>query len=76
MSSELTRKSPIVRKNGIATWTACEGDRYVATGLDVNGKRFRIESASFSHIRGINLFRGNKWLLREGHKHLILSVIN
>lgn len=58
------------------TWTQHAGDRYLATGTDRAGKRFRITSASWLHIAGINIWRGKKWLVRDGKRHLIQTIFN
>jgi hypothetical protein len=58
------------------SWIHQEGDRYVATGVTVHNKRFKIESVDWRYIRGINLFRGSKWLIRNGKRHKIQSVYN
>lgn len=70
-------KSPIVKaSDGSTHWIDKPGDRYAATGVDRNGRRFRIESASWSYIRGINLWRGSKWLLRDGRRFCVGRVVN
>lgn len=68
-------KNPIDYSNGSATWTEEKDDKYLATGVDRNGKRFRI-TGLWGHIRGINIWRGNKWLVRNGKKFKIQSVFN
>lgn len=53
-----------------------EGDTFLVTGVDRNGKRF---SRSFKHmtfIYGINLWRGSRWLVRDGKRKLISRVYN
>lgn len=67
----------ITKSNGRAEWTQQAGDVYVATGVLTNGRRFpAIRSTSWQHIAGINLYRGNKWLERDGKRHHIVSVYN
>ena len=34
---------------------------FKVTGTLVNGKRFRIVTSDYWYMRGINVFRGNKW---------------
>ena len=59
------------------SWEQQDGDIYVATGVDTRGKRFKaIKSKSWFHISCINLYRGNKWLQRDGKRYLIESVWN
>ena len=48
----------------------------MATGLDVNKKRFKIISNSYDYIRNLNLRRGTKWLIRNGKRHRIETVKN
>ena len=66
----------ITRENGSATWTHQDGDKYLATGVDRNGRRFRKESDQWFYIRCINLWRGTKWLVRNGRRHRICAVYN
>ena len=70
------KTSPIEYLNGRSTWVQIAGDEYLATGTDRDGKRFRIKSAQWGHINGINMWRGTKWLLRNGKKHKISTAVN
>jgi len=63
-------------ESGLVYWDKLPGDKYLATGIDRNGKRFRIESGSWEYIRCINIWRGNKWLCRNGKREKIQSVYN
>ena len=69
---------PIRRfRDGTCTWDHKDGDIYVATGVLVNGKRFKpIRSQHWHYISGINLYRGTKWLERDGKRYRIQSVYN
>lgn len=68
-------ESPIKRVGERVEWTHKDGDLYKATGVLVNGKRFEpIISDNWLHIRSINLYRGSKWLLRDGKSYLIERV--
>ncbi len=68
---------PIKIINGKASWVHMPGDKYIATGVDRNGKRLgSITSSNWIHIHGINLYRGSKWLLRGGKRYLICRVNN
>lgn len=70
-------KSPIVKSaDGSTHWIDAPGDTFVVTGVARNGKRFKIESASWPYVRGINVWRGTKWLLRNGRRFKITSIIN
>lgn len=63
--------------DGKITWTHRPGDRYRATGICPNGKRCKpVESDNWSHVACINLFRGTKWLIRNGQKKVIQTVWN
>lgn len=66
----------IVRKNGTVEWTHNVGDTYLVTGVDRNGKRFRVSTPNWVHASGINVFRGSKWLVRDGRKVRLVSVFN
>lgn len=70
--------SPLeINKNGEVTWSHQHGDLYVVTGVDRNGKRLKARTFnSWLHARCINLYRGNKWLLRDGRRYRIQSVWN
>ena len=35
--------------------------KYKVTGVDRSGNRFKIETSSYIHAMGINLYRGNVW---------------
>ena len=72
MSNPLT-----FRKDGTVDWIHREGDIYVATGVDVWGKRFKpVRSELWACINGINLYRGTKWLERDGKRYRIQTVWN
>lgn len=66
----------IQRTGGRITWTHRAGDRYAATGVLRNGRRFRIVSASWRYINRINVWQGSKWLLRDGRRYRLQSVSN
>lgn len=69
--------SPIVRaQDGSTHWINQAGDTYLATGTTPRGQRVRVSNPSWQHIRGINLWRGRKWLVRNGKRHLITTVHN
>lgn len=68
--------NPFHMYEGKLSWTHIQGDKYKATGTDLNGRRFCITSESWQHISGINVWRGSKWLLRGGRKFLIQTIRN
>ncbi len=51
------------RTNAISTWLHHNGDRYLITGTDTRGKRFRQIHTNPWFAQGINLWRGNLWHL-------------
>lgn len=71
-------KSPITKdKNGIVRWEQCnETDSYMATGVDRDGKRFVKTAKEWKWIAGINLWRGTKWLVRDGKRYVISKHYN
>lgn len=70
-------ESPIVRMpNGDVEWTQKSGDKYVVTGVAVNGERFRLVFDTWIQAKQINVYRGTRWLLRDGRKHKIQSIYN
>ncbi len=46
--------SVIKKENGKAIWTHLEGDTYIATGVDRNGKRFK-RTGPWGFIGNINM---------------------
>lgn len=78
MPQTITTSNQIIYKNGEGnvTWYHLPGDFYEVTGVDVYGKRFRIVSNTWWHAEGINLYRGTKWLVRNGKRYKIQSVYN
>ena len=69
--------SPIEFHEDQAYWNHKEGDLYVCTGVNTRGKRMKpIYTNDWFHASCINLYRGNKWLLRDGKRYRIVSVYN
>lgn len=69
--------NPITKhKDGTISWDSMQGDCYLATGVTRDGKRFRTSSADYRFIRCINLWRGTKWLVRNGKRYKLQSVYN
>lgn len=67
-----TSKSPVV--NG--TWTHQTGDAYLVTGTDRDNKKFRMEFKDWPQAQGINVWRGTKWLIRDGKRYIIQRIYN
>jgi hypothetical protein len=57
-------------------WDHKEGDEYIVTGKDRNGKRFRLVFDNWIAAQSINLWSGHRWLLRNGIRYLISKVSN
>lgn len=62
--------------DGTISWIHHTQDVYLATGIMTNGKRFKTQSNNWHWIKGINLWRGNKWLLRGGKRYKLVAVTN
>ena len=58
------------------TWTERAGDKYLVTGVTVNGKRFKKFCANWHIAASINLYRGTKWLVRDGKRKKLQEVYN
>ena len=48
---------------------------YHITGVDRNGKRFKIVTSNPIHAAGINVWRGTKWIVDENGKRKVLQRI-
>jgi len=47
------------------------------TGVDVNGKRFKIVTNNYLYAKGINLYRGSVWQrYSDGTRRLLWRVWN
>jgi hypothetical protein len=68
--------SAIQKTGGTVSWTHQDGDKYVVTGETRDGRRFKQTHDNWSTARCINLWRGTKWLLRDGRKHRLQTVFN
>jgi hypothetical protein len=68
--------NPFFVRDGQVSWSHMQGDHYVVTGVDRDGKRFRMTFDNWKNAHGINLWRGSKWLLRSGKRWLITRVRN
>lgn len=55
-----------------------DGDKFVVTGLLYNSnKHFKpMTFSNWLQARSINLWRGSRWLLRDGKRTLIETVYN
>ena len=54
------------------------GDRYVVTGVCVDGRRFRVATDNPIHALGINLHRGTLWQIKAGEnrRRVVRRVFN
>ena len=57
-------------------WSEEDGDCYHVTGIDRNGRRFKLVCTSWFHAKGINVWQGSKWLVRDGRRYLIQRISN
>lgn len=71
-------KSPITRNaDGTCSWSTQDGDTYQATGILRSGRRMEpITSSHWHYINGLNIWRGTKWLVRDGKRYVIQAVTN
>jgi len=61
--TEQENNAQFIGKNGVT---------YEVTGVDRNGKRFKICTDNHIHALGINLWKGTKWLVLPNGKRKIL----
>jgi hypothetical protein len=60
----------------ITTWTHQEGDKYLVTGIDREGKRFYLLYNYWHVAKAINVWKGSRWLIRDGKRVLIQRIYN
>jgi hypothetical protein len=70
----MTSNTPFEYAGKTKIWDHKEGDKYLVTGTDRNGKRFRLCYNDWVMARSINLWSGRRWLLRNGKRYLINKV--
>ena len=69
--------SPLTKyPDGTVEWVRQDGDQYLVTGVDRNGKRFRRGFPSFHMARCLNAWQGNIWLVRDGRRYRIQRINN
>ena len=68
-------ESPFEYAGKTKVWDHKEGDKYLVTGTDRSGKRFRLCYSSWIMAQGINLWSGSKWIVRNNKRHLISRVL-
>ena len=74
---KLKLESPIKKaSDGTVMWHKEPGDMFIVTGVDRNGKRFSKQYSDWFSAHCINLWRGTKYLLRNGRRFKIVSVYN
>jgi hypothetical protein len=70
-------KSPLtIKPDGTVTWKLRKTDKYLVTGVDRNGRRFRQQHSSWLVAKYINVWRGTKWLIRGGKRYVIQRIYN
>ena len=70
------KRTPFTIENGKKVWQHKAGDYYAVTGVTARGKRFSVQCSSWGRARGVNVYRGNRWLVRDGKRWLIQSINN
>lgn len=71
--------TPIKRHpdHGQVSWVHRDSDKYVVTGVLRSGHRFGpLVYSGWTQANAINLWRGSRWLLRDGKRYLISRVYN
>lgn len=76
MTNWLTPKNPVQKQGFNRQWDGEPGDTYEVTGVDIYGKRFVRTGMPWVYCKGINLFRGSRWLRRKGRRYLLGRVWN
>ena len=75
--TDLAMKTPFkMDSHGMKTWENLPGDSYLITGFDKVGQKFRLKAFSWGYASGINVWKGSKWLIRDGKRHLICRILN
>lgn len=70
--------NPITKeKDGRVSWLPKEGDSYLVTAIDKYGKRLpSVKCATWAYANMLNVWKGRKYLVRDGKKYLIQEVNN
>jgi hypothetical protein len=69
-------KSPIIKDGPQKGWTHLDGDQYAVTGIDREGKKFSLLYPDWQTAQSINVWRGTKWLIRDGKRYVIQRIYN
>ena len=69
-------KRPITTQGSATWWVNAPGDKYLVTGVDTAGKRFKKTFDNWFSAKAINVYRGSRWLLRGGRRWLIQRIYN
>jgi hypothetical protein len=70
----MTKDTPFEFVGKSKFWDQKEGYKYLVTGVDRNGKRFRLCYTNWVMAQGINLWSGRRWLVRDGKRYLINKI--
>lgn len=62
--------------NGDVCWEPETGDEYLLIGKTRDGKKFRLHFDNYLAANCINMWNGRKYLIRNGKKYLICTVLN
>lgn len=72
----MNKTSPFEYAGKGKIWDQKLGDKYLVSGVDRNGKKFRYHFEDWKWADSINLWKGCKWLIRDGKRYLIKKVVN
>ena len=72
----MKKESPFELINKSKVWDEKDGDKYLVTGVDRDGRKFKYHFESWRWASGVNVWNGCKWLIRNGKRHLIQKVSN
>ena len=50
--------------------------KYIVTGVDMYGRRYKKESSNFLYINMINIYRGSIWKKENNKRTLIKRIYN
>jgi len=63
------------KESGQISWDADDFVTYEVTGVDVYGKRFKMRSDNWHHVRMINLYRGTRWGVKSDGRRVKLQKV-
>lgn len=69
-------KDTIHKAHNKIEWTELPGDKYIVIGESQYGEKFRTTHYSWNYLQHCNFYRARIWLVRNGKRKLIKTVIN